>query len=67
MRACACVHVRDSSNGERYHACVCVPMCLSSNMINTIGERVLDHVLHERVPKKHLQSRSPEHVFAESF
>jgi len=29
---------------------VCGPMCLSSNMINMIGKRVLDHVLHERVP-----------------
>jgi hypothetical protein len=30
---------------------VCVPMCLSSNMINMIGKRVLDHVLRTRVPK----------------
>ena len=49
LRVCVrgCVRVRAV---RTENACVCVPMCLSSNMINMIGKRVLDHVLRVRVP-----------------
>jgi hypothetical protein len=47
----ACVYVPVRTEKDAMRVCVCVPMCLFSNMINMIGKRVLDHVLHERVPK----------------
>ena len=47
----ACVYVYVPVRTEKDAMRVCGPMCLSSNMINMIGKRVLDHVLHERVPK----------------
>lgn len=46
----ACVYVYVPVRTEKDAMRVCGPMCLSSNMINMIGKRVLDHVLHERVP-----------------
>ena len=49
LRVCVCVGVRVRAV-QTENACVCVPMCLSSNMINMIGKRVLDHVLRVRVP-----------------
>jgi hypothetical protein len=50
VRACVYVYVPVRTEKDAMRVCVCVPMCLSSNMINMIGIRVLDHVLHERVP-----------------
>ena len=47
LRVCVCVYVYVLFE-QRMR--VCVPMCLSSNMINMIGKRVLDHVLRVRVP-----------------
>jgi hypothetical protein len=47
----ACVDVYVPVRTEKDAMRVCVPMCLSLNMINMIGKRVLDHVLQERVPK----------------